>query len=340
MIEKVKESRKKALIRQQWQVGDLAIRLGHPYTYPDNDAKPLILDCDTFQGINHYLGAYYIVKDTPKYIIEKNSKKNFKKLKELFKKVHRDLLPYKKLNQIYVDGQASIRSQDISFIRKYSSLKKNITHLDLGPGLGDMCPTIKLEYNTKYIALESTPLTYSVQREFLKYLYYSNQSIYDVVEAEDFKSEKEIESDINKKEFDIIHLPSWHFKILKNNSVDLVAATFMLNELSYSGLFWLISNAVNKLKKNGYLYIRDSYILKPGMHQIEYDKLLTKIGFKEIAFYRIKNRFDFYGIPRLYKKINNNKISFEKLAKMFIGRFGVVASGQQRAYNLKNSLNK
>ena len=24
------------------------------------------------------------------------------------------------------------------------------------------------------------------------------------------------------------------------------------------------------------------------MHQIEYDKLLTKIGFKEIAFYRIK----------------------------------------------------
>ena len=52
-----------------------------------------------------------------------------------------------------------------------------------------MCPTIKLEYNTKYIALESTPLTYSVQREFLKYLYYSNQSIYDVVEAEDFKSE-------------------------------------------------------------------------------------------------------------------------------------------------------
>ena len=37
------------------------------------------------------------------------------------------------------------------------------------------------------------------------------------------------------------------------------------------------------------------------MHQIEYDKLLTKIGFKEIAFYRIKNRFDFYGIPRLYK---------------------------------------
>ena len=93
--------------------------------------------------------------------------------------------------------------------------EKNITHLDLGPGLGDMCPTIKLEYNTKYIALESTPLTYSVQREFLKYLYYSNQSIYDVVEAEDFKSEKEIESDINRKEFDIIHLPSWHFKILK-----------------------------------------------------------------------------------------------------------------------------
>ena len=120
----------KTLIRQQWQVGDLAIRLGHPYTYPDNDAKPLILDCDTFQGINHYLGAYYIVKDTPKYIIEKNSKKNFKKLKELFKKVHRDLLPYKKLNQIYVDGQASnkitryiIHSKIFIFEKKYNTFR-------------------------------------------------------------------------------------------------------------------------------------------------------------------------------------------------------------------------
>ena len=85
----------------------------------------------------------------------------------------------------------------------------------------------------------------------------------------------------------------------------------MLNELSYSGLFWLISNISSKIKKNGYLYIRDSYILKPGMHQIEYDKLLKKIGFKEIAFYRIKNRLDFYGIPRIYKKMNNKKISFQ-----------------------------
>jgi len=334
MIKKVEESKMRALIKQRWQVGDLAIRLGHPYSYPDNDSKPFILDCDTFQGINHYLSAYYVKKKTPKFIEEKKTKSNYSSLITLFKKAHLDLLPYKKLEKIYIEGQASVRSQDISFINKYASLKKNLTHLDIGPGLGDMCPTIKLDYKTKYIALESTPLTYSVQREFLKYLYYNNQSIYDVIEAEDFKSENEITKDINSRNYDIVHLPSWHFKLLKDNSVDLVTATFMLNELSYSGLFWLISNISSKIKKNGYLYIRDSYILKPGMHQIEYDKLLKKIGFKEIAFYRIKNRLDFYGIPRIYKKINNKKISFENLAKMFIGKYGVVASGQQRAYNL------
>ena len=68
----------------------------------------------------------------------------------------------------------------------------------------------------------------------------------------------------------------------------------MLNELTTSGLCWLISNAINALKIGGYFYIRDSYILKPGCHQINYDNLLKKLGFEEIAFYRIKNRLDFF----------------------------------------------
>ena len=66
MIEKVINSKNKALIKQKWQVGDLPIRLGHPYSYPDTGSKPFILDCDTFQGIYHYLSAYYVVKKTPK----------------------------------------------------------------------------------------------------------------------------------------------------------------------------------------------------------------------------------------------------------------------------------
>ncbi len=336
MIEKVINSKNKALIKQKWQVGDLPIRLGHPYSYPDTGSKPFILDCDTFQGIYHYLSAYYVVKKTPKYIKHPNIKKYLNKLREIFNKAHNELLPYKTAEKIYVEGQSHVRSQDISFIKKYSKLKKDIVHIDTGPGLGDMCPTIRLGYNTKYFGVEATPLTYSVQREFIKLLFYNTnyKKIYDVVEAEDYKNFTEIKKDINDRKYKTIHLPSWYFDQIKKKSADLVTSTFMLNELTTSGLCWLISNAINALKIGGYFYIRDSYILKPGCHQINYDNLLKKLGFEEIAFYRIKNRLDFYGIPRLYKKTKNIKISFGKLAKSIIGKYGVVAAGDARSYNL------
>ena len=95
MIEKVINSKNKALIKQKWQVGDLPIRLGHPYSYPDTGSKPFILDCDTFQGIYHYLSAYYVVKKTPKYIKHPNIKKYLNKLREIFNKAHNELLPTK-----------------------------------------------------------------------------------------------------------------------------------------------------------------------------------------------------------------------------------------------------
>lgn len=339
MIEKVKQSRTNALIKQKWQVGDLSIRLGHPYSYPDTGSKPFILECDTFQGLYHYLSAYYVSKKTPKYIYLKKTSFYLSEMKKIFFKAHNELLPYKKNEKIFIEGQSSVRSQDISFIKKYTNLRKDIMHIDVGPGLGDMCPTLRLEYKTKYIGVEATPLTYSVQREFIKLLYYNkNNLIYDVVEAEDFKELKEIKNDINNNKYNIVHLPSWHFDLVSNKTADLVTATFMLNELTTSGLCWLLANSANKLKVGGYFYIRDSFILKPGCHQINYDQLLLKLGFKEIAFYKIKNRLDFYGIPRIYVKKKHINVSFGSLAKSIIGKYGVVASGEIKSYNLPSQL--
>ena len=116
----------------------------------------------------------------------------------------------------------------------------------------------------------------------------------------------------------------------------------MLNELSYSGLFWLISNAVNKLKKKGYLYIRDSYILKPGMHQIEYDKLLTKIDnqmnlienhsyLSILNFY--KNSTSQFDIEKkIFKEesLNNITVAFG------LGNFYLLKGETEKAYKIYN----
>ena len=79
-------------------------------------------------------------------------------------------MPYKTAEKIYVEGQSHVRSQDISFIKKYSKLKKDIVHIDTGPGLGDMCPTIRLGYNTKYFGVEDTSYLFCTKRIYQTFI--------------------------------------------------------------------------------------------------------------------------------------------------------------------------
>jgi hypothetical protein len=62
------------------------------------------------------------------------------------------------------------------------------------------------------------------------------------------------------------------------------------------------------LKKNGYLYIRDSNKRKPGRNIVNYDEIFEKIlGYKVIKKFQLQNRKDIYAMPRLYqKKVNKN----------------------------------
>jgi hypothetical protein len=338
MFNKLKKSLDRALISQKWHLGDVAGRIGHPFTWADTGAKPLITHLDNTNGLMHYYYMYYIVKKTPKFI--KTNKTNFysKSLFNLFKSYFFRKYPYLKTDKQNVQSfkaQSMARAQDLSFIKKYAkSLKKKINVLDVGPGMCGMLPTLELEYTGKYYAVESDFMTYSSQLEFLKlYCYENKKIIYDVIEAEDYKNLNEIKKQIKKE--NVIHLPSWHFELIEDNSIDLSTAMFMLNELSYSGIFWVISNITRKLKVGGFLYVRDSNILKPGCHNFDYNKELLNLGYEEVAFYKIKNRLDFFGIPRIYKKVKNKKINFKNLTKKYLGKYASVASGADRGYNLE-----
>jgi hypothetical protein len=334
-MEYINSSLKKALIKDSWHLGDKAGRIGHPFTWADTGSKPLITSLDPYDSLLHFFCMYYVKKKTPKYILTSKYVSYYKKISKTFNDSWDFFfknLRVKKIN--FIESQSTARAQDLSFIKKYSKLKKNINYLDVGPGIGGMYPTLKNEYNIKYYGVEAVPMTYFVQKMFLNYLASKeNSNVLDVCELEKYLNILEIKKKIKKSKICLV--PSWHFNLIRDNSIDLVSAMFMLNELTYAGIFHVFSNIVSKLKLGGYLYIRDSHILKPGCHNFNYDEALKDFGFKTVAFYKIPNRLDFFGIPRLYKKHTIKKITFDILIKKYLGKYTSVASGYEKSYNWK-----
>ena len=181
-------------------------------------------------------------------------------------------------------------------------------------------------------------MSYSVQRDFFRFASPQPGAYLDVIECENYQlTPKEISKELNMKSYRIKHVPSWRFPMLSDSSMDLLTANWVLNELNYAGILWILAQASRVIKKGGYFYIRDGYILKPGMHMIDYDDVLTRIGFERTAQLTFKNRFDLIGVPRLYQKKDERSYSFDEMVDMCLGKFASVASGGGYAYNLESA---
>ena len=100
---------------------------------------------------------------------------------------------------------------------------------------------------------------------------------------------------------EVWQVPTWHLNKI-DDTVDLITASFMLNELNTVGLLYLIYYSTSKLRKNGLFYIRDSAKLKPERHNIKYDELLIKLGFKRIAYHEFDYRKNFSEYQEFIKK--------------------------------------
>ena len=136
----------------------------------------------------------------------------------------------------------------------------------------------------------------------------------------------------------IKHVPSWYFQLIKDQTIDLVTASWVLNEVSDSGILWIMANSMRSLRKGGYFYIRDSFKLKPMRHSVDYDKLLLENGFVEVGRLNVRrNREDFYGIPRAYQKTSDSSPSFDELIERWLGHFAVTAHGGGYHQNLPES---
>ena len=318
-------------------------RVGDPFVSVDDEVDAIIKHKKPHEFFFEMLSSKDEKYKTPKEFLNKNFKQVHEHIKKNFDFLNDIFGPWKKRTAFFnkeIDGHAHEKAQDYAFIKKYSNLKKNINHLDLGPGMAGASFYSLFFFKSNYFALEAQPMMYSLQDLVFKLNTAHYKSSFDknfkylnAIEMESFgNSYSDIHKYIKKKQTRLNLIPSWMFNAIPDNSIDLVTATWMLNEVNTAGILWLISNASRCMKKNSYFYINDNnsddHIHKPLRHSINYDLLLLKIGFKEVKRFRMKNRINYRGSPRIFKKISDKKISYEELIKQELDKFSIKQHGE------------
>jgi SAM-dependent methyltransferase len=175
------------------------------------------------------------------------------------------------------------------------------TTLDFGSGYGRLgCILGQKNSKMTYISVDCIERSYLLQNLFLSL--FAPKRFYEYF---DFRFEN--------KEFKILkgnniyHLPTWKMEIIKNNSVDLITAVFVLNEINQFALNHFINQARRVLKKGGYIYIKDHLYQTgekshKGAHKNNTEVELKKAGFDIIFQGNYKDDQEIFGIPRILKK--------------------------------------
>lgn len=343
------DSLNRALLRQKWIFGERWARIGHPFVWVDHPfvrANADIGGADGFDGpsgivaVRSYISMFYERYETPEAIRTDDHEDVRQHIEYKLRELSAGLMPFLPItgdleNNIVCTALA--RAQDYSFIKTFATdLPESVDHLDIGPGLGSHAMYSLGALKSRYMGLEASPLSYAVQRHVFRSIAPAPGDYLDPIECENFgldyaALEEQLNSD---NSYRIKHLPSWHAPLVNSDSIDLVTASFMLNEVTYSGILWLLSHASRLLRKGGFFYIRDSSKLKPGRHSINYDHVLVDLGFVEVGRLDVRNRVDFYGIPRIYRKQSEAAPSFDELVDRYLGRFALVSIGGEYDQNL------
>jgi len=339
-MEDIVNSRSKAMVRQGWLFGDKMSRIGHPYEWVDGDKQSYIYAAKGVTAILQGCAMYYEEYPTPAEINTPEFKEMYSYLQTLLEKLLKTTAPFLVNDEkwkMHMKCTALVRAQDFACINTYcKDLPKSITHVDLGPGLGSHAFYSLKGLGSKYIGVEASPHFYEIQRNIYRFLSQTYGDYLDIIECENFSvTHDSISSMLKKRDsYGIVHLPSWYFCDLPDASADLVTATWMLNETNHAGVLWLMSNAIRSLKTGGYFYIRDSENLKPARHKINYDELLLEKGFERVTRLDVVNRVNFFGIPRVYKKVKDVACTFDGFAEEYLGKFAITSHGGEYNQNM------
>jgi len=342
------ESYKRNIQKKKYIYSDKYFRIGNPFEWIDGSLQLSKQDFSGVIDLLQWYSGYYEKYRTLENFLYKDYKKDFNKIKHEFKKIFDFYLPFLKKNkeyQNYINCHSLARVQDLCVIKKFcknffwgggGKLKK-IKHLDFGSGLGGASTYSLKVLNSDFISIEAHKWSYNIQRLFYRKIINDKEKYLDLVSAESFGlSDKKINLLINSNYYKIKQIPSWYFDEIKKESQDLITATACLNEINNAGIIYFIVEANRTLKKNGYLYIRDSNKRKPGRNIVNYDEIFEKVlGYKVIKKFQLKNRKDIFAIPRLYQKKVNKNYEFTELFNKIIGFEAVTSHGSIYDQNLK-----
>lgn len=325
-IKEINNSRDLKIIKDGWLYGELFNRIGNPFQWVDGDQMHGLGSDSTSVSIMQYLAMSGEIYPLHKNIIFPDWEKALGEIESEIRDILEFFIPkdiWEEMNvEQYIKSTASVKIQDYATLKTFGvNLGKGSRHLDIGPGLGANAIYSTKLFNFNYIPLDAHPISYAVQSEFFRMLTSINSNKMRYVDPITLFSlgltEEKIKNKINflNEEIGVIQCPSWYFSLINTNSIDLITATWVLNEVNAAGICWLLYNSTRALKKGGYFYIRDSEKLKPNRHQINYDNILKSIGFELENRLNVKNRVDMHGVPRIYRK--NKSFDFEKFENFY-----------------------
>jgi len=337
-LEDISRSRSAALQRDGWLYGELMNRIGDPFTWIDGDQIEHIGGNGYQVSILQYLSMSGEIYITPDAIRSSDHDEMLANIRSELGKVIECLFPYAVLDDLgmYLDSTASVKAQDYSAIKSWTNdIPDTPVHIDIGPGLGANAIYSRIGLNAQYTAIESYPISYEVQRRFLRAIIGREGLVFDCVDAECLGLSIDAlcaEVELSDK-YTARIIPSWHFNLVPNLSADLFSATWVLNEITAAGICWILFHVSRILKEGGYFYIRDSGLLKPMRHNLNYDEALLELGFEQINRANVVNRVDMHGIPRIFRKYKNIELDFKAIYNKYFGHFAVSSHGG--AYNQK-----
>lgn len=340
-------SLKRALVRQNWIFGDRYFRIGNPFIWVDG---PLQLSSFDFRGVvdlAQWYSGYYEEYPTPSSLRDSSYDLEYEVLEKKYKEIFQAYFPFIEIEDpkvsLNIRCHALARIQDFCMLKKFApdllnrSSDSKVRHLDFGAGLGGNSTYSLFLLDAIYTAIEAHQWSYDIQRMFFRQLVNQNGTYLDVLAAESMEiSHEKIRELISSKDFSIKQVPSWYFGDVPSASHDLVTATTVLNELNSAAIVHMLSQSSRVLRVGGYLYIRDSAKLKPGRHNVDYDKVITDhLGFELVHWLDVKNRIDMFAIPRLYRKVKNVEKDFDVLFDLLLGREAITSHGGEYMQNLK-----
>ena len=204
-------------------------RVGDPFQWVDGNQMSHLKSVSGVLAVLQYLAMSGEVYETPVAIKTGNHDQLLSLIEQQLHCVYESLIPFRASEESqfdqYIRSTASVKVQDYcSIVHFCKDLPKYPRHLDIGPGLGANAIYSLFGLGAVYYSLEAFQHSYEVQRMFFRSLTKADGSYLDLIECENLcLEESEIRKQLNDTDkYRIKHVPSWHFGLVENESVDLV----------------------------------------------------------------------------------------------------------------------